>query len=119
MSKRAGAIAVGLVLVLQGRPAASPDLQQGAPPPTTEHALRPLPPPGTERLIRIGPQALVVEDDQGRVTMADEPADEPRGGRALALMTRVFGVLGAGFVFELQFGLRRDIDSTSTHPAPP
>jgi hypothetical protein len=64
----------------------------------TSQAL-PLPPPGTSRLIRIGPQALIREDDRGRLTMADEPAPKPsRGQRLFAVL---FGVVAAGAVLTL------------------
>src|SRR3954454_24586065 len=58
----------------------------------------PLPPPGKHLLIRIGPQALVSEDDQGRVRMVDEPPPAAPRGKAV---TDVFRVLGVGAVLIL------------------
>jgi hypothetical protein len=43
----------------------------------------PPPPSGMYRLIRIGPQALVLEDEHGSVTMVDEPAPRVKRGTAL------------------------------------
>ncbi len=55
----------------------------------------PLPPPGTQRLIHIGPQADVVEDDRGRLRMADEPPPKPRRGRSILSVLIVLAAAGA------------------------
>ena len=55
----------------------------------------PLPPPGTSRLIEIGPQALVREDDHGKLTMADEP--EPQRSK-LGVAGIMLGAMTAGVV---------------------
>jgi hypothetical protein len=60
-----------------------------------------LPPPGTHRLIRLGPQALVSEDEHGNVTMVDEEAPEHIRGRALGF---VLGLLFGGVAGELLAG---------------
>jgi hypothetical protein len=67
-----------------------------------------LPPPGTYRLIRIGPQVLVREDDHGRFTMVEDPtAKRGRGQRLVALL---LGVLTAGAVLTLgRNGLTSDV----------
>lgn len=66
----------------------------------------PLPAPGTDRLIRIGPQALVVQDDRGRVTMADEPAPPRFRARNVAIGLASMVVIGAGvfLALESQYG---------------
>jgi hypothetical protein len=86
------AAAVGLVLALR----AAPPVRADGPPPPAETADRtlPLPAPGTHRLIRIGPGMLVSEDDQGQVTMVDEPTEKPRRGRGLGAMAAVLGLFG-------------------------
>ncbi len=67
----------------------------------------PLPPPGTSRLISIGPQALVSEDDHGKLTMVDEP--EPQrskfqvagimlGAMTAGVVIAFYGDLGPGVV---------------------
>ena len=53
-----------------------------------------LPPPGTCRLIRIGPEVLVSQDDHGTVTMVDEPEPQPRRSRGVAAL--LIGILTAG-----------------------
>ena len=58
-----------------------------------------LPPPGTCRLIRIGPQVLVSEDDRGRFTMVDEPEEKP--GRGRRVINVVMGLLTAGAVLNV------------------
>ena len=45
----------------------------------------PPPPPGMYRLIRIGPQALVLEDEHGAVTMADEAPPRVKGEAVLGV----------------------------------
>ena len=61
--------------------------------------VQPLPPPGTCRLIRIGPQALVSEDDRGRFMMVDEPEEKPRRGQRV--INVLMGVVTAGAVLSL------------------
>jgi hypothetical protein len=60
-----------------------------------------LPPPGTTRLIRIGPQALVSEDEHGNVTMVDEPAPKAQRGKALVLF---LGILTGAVVEDVFYG---------------
>jgi hypothetical protein len=55
----------------------------------------PPPPPGTSRLISIGPQALVSEDDHGKLTMVDEP--EPQRSK-LKVVGIMLGAMTAGVV---------------------
>jgi hypothetical protein len=59
-----------------------------------------------ERLLRIGPQALVVEDDRGHVTMADEPPPEEHNARRVAVGLASMFVIGAGafLLLEGQYG---------------
>jgi hypothetical protein len=92
------AVGVGcLLLALQvSLPAHADDCTGPAPP---NEQVESLPPPGTCRLIRIGPEALVSEDDRGRITMVDEPEQQPRRGRGLAAV--VIGILTAGVVVTL------------------
>jgi hypothetical protein len=54
------------------------------------------------RLIRIGPQALVWQDENGRVTMVDEPEQRPSVGKDLTSLGGIFGVLGAGLFLLLE-----------------
>jgi hypothetical protein len=99
------AIAVlGLVLTLQ---AASPARADPQGPPQASSKLLPLPPPGTHRLIRIGPQALVSEDDRGLVTMVDESPPPPRRGRSVAAVTLILGIVGVGSF--LMFNQQQDL----------
>ncbi|HLW79887.1 MAG TPA: hypothetical protein VKU44_09850 [Terriglobia bacterium] len=58
-------------------------------------AREPPPPPGTSRLISIGPQALVREDDHGNLTMVDEP--EPKRSK-LNVAGIILGAMTAGVV---------------------
>lgn len=51
--------------------------------------------PPAARLIRIGPQALVSQDEHGRVTMVDEPASDASGGSGRATLGMVVGALEA------------------------
>jgi hypothetical protein len=113
MTWRCAVGAASLLLVLQ---LSSPARGEGTTVPAQTHSQRaPLPRPGTYRLIRIGPQALVKEDDRGRITMVDELDDKTaaeldhqrvnasadkadRGARAAAVM---IGVLTAGAVLML------------------
>ena len=55
----------------------------------------PPPPPGTSRLISIGPQALVREDDHGNLTMVDEP--EPKRSK-FKVVGIILGAMTAGVV---------------------
>jgi hypothetical protein len=92
--------AAGLCLTLL---AASPARADGpGPPPTTNSKLLPLPAPGTHRLIRIGPQALVMEDDHGQVTMVDEttPSDQPTFKENVAGAATMMAIVTGGlFLF--------------------
>jgi hypothetical protein len=54
------------------------------------------PPPGTQRLIRIGPVALVCEDEHGNVTMAEDPT--PAKKHNFNLLPSLFGALVGGAV---------------------
>src|SRR4051812_42714022 len=40
-------------------------------------------PGGEHRLVRLGPQALVFEDNHGNVSMVDEPTPEPSRGQLI------------------------------------
>jgi hypothetical protein len=90
-----------LVLLQVGSPARGDDTTVSA---QTHGQRAPLPRPGTYRLIRIGPQALVKEDDHGKVTMVDEQdgqtADElgHKPGRAGQGAAVVIGLFTAGAV---------------------
>lgn len=53
----------------------------------------PWPAPGTHRLIRIGPEALVSEDDHGRLSMVEEPEPEKT---KMDVMKIVLGAMTAG-----------------------
>jgi hypothetical protein len=66
---------------------------------TTEQA-ESLPPPGTCRLIRIGPQELVSQDDTGRLTKVDEPEPQPRRGRGLT--AALIGILTGGVLVTIE-----------------
>jgi hypothetical protein len=89
-------VAAAVAVALRASPARA---DVSAPPEETTHVgSLPLPAPGTHRLIRLGPQMLVMQDDQGRFTMADEPTEKPKRGRSLAAVTAVFGVIGVGLV---------------------
>ena len=108
---RAIAILV-MVLLLQASSAARAD----GPRPATQTSgqTEPLPPPGTHRLIRIGPQALVSEDDHGRYTMVDEPTAKPSVTRDLATATVFFSLIGFGVFWSLdgENGLTRETRTT-------
>jgi hypothetical protein len=73
----------------------------GPPQPPASRTL-PLPAPGTHRLIRVGPQALIREDDRGRLSMVDESTPPPKAGRSLVTTTAFFSILGFGAL--LTFG---------------
>ena len=55
----------------------------------------PPPPPGTSRLISIGPQALIREDDHGKLTMVDEPEPQRSKFQVVGIM---LGAMTAGVV---------------------
>jgi hypothetical protein len=97
------------VLTLHTAPAARADVPASAEQPSG-HTL-PLPPRGTHRLIRIGPQALVMEDDRGRFTMVDEPPEAPQFGKGLVAATALLGLVGtdAFFTFGGDAGLTFDV----------
>jgi hypothetical protein len=61
----------------------------------------PLPPPETDRLIRIGPQVVLKEDARGRITLIDEPEENPTRGGAGRGAGLVIGVLTAGAMLVL------------------
>jgi hypothetical protein len=92
--------AAALILTLHAAAPARAEIP-GAPPQSGAQTL-PLPPSGTKRMIRIGPQALVQEDDHGRVKMADEPTTQPRPGRSFIATSALFGILGVGAYLMLQ-----------------
>jgi hypothetical protein len=74
--------------------------------------------PGS-RLIRIGPQALISVDDQGRVTMADEPPPASRDTHLLGGMFALFGAPVAWILVQGRGQLGLDINSGTLAPAPP
>ena len=53
----------------------------------------PPPPPGTDRLIQLGPEAVVLEDDRGNIRMVDEPEHKLGNGKAAGA---AFGAVGGG-----------------------
>jgi hypothetical protein len=55
----------------------------GAPAWAEGQTQRPPPADGEHRLVRLGPQALVFEDNHGNVSMVDEPTPEPSRGQLL------------------------------------
>jgi hypothetical protein len=59
----------------------------------------PLPPPGTCRLILIGPEMVLEQDETGRLTPADEPP--PKRSRRRNAAAIMLGLLTAGAVFTL------------------
>jgi len=101
--------AVALALTLL---ASTPARADGpAPPPQTSSKLLPLPAPGTTRLIRIGPQEAVIEDDQGKVTTVEETAATPTRGQNVAAAATMMGIVTGGlFLFVMrQSDLREPI----------
>jgi hypothetical protein len=53
------------------------------------------PPNGNDRVIIIGPQAVVVENERGQLRMYDDPAQRAPGcGSSLACLGQVLGVYG-------------------------
>jgi hypothetical protein len=99
------AVALALML-LAGAPARA---DGATPPPQTSSKLLPLPAPGTTRLIRIGPQEAVTEDDQGQVTPVEETtAKQPTRGQNVAAAATMMGIVTGGlFLF-----LRRQSELT-------
>jgi hypothetical protein len=97
---------VGLILTLGARSAAGATVvyPRGE---TADTTAQQLPPPGTHRLVRIGPEAVVAVDDQGRVTMAETP-EEPKLGRGLGAVTKLVGVLGIVYLLDFQTVMGRD-----------
>jgi hypothetical protein len=73
----------------------------GPPVPESNSRTLPLPAPGTERLIRIGPQALIREDEHGRLSMVDESTPPPKVGRSLVTTTAFFSIMGFGALLML------------------
>jgi hypothetical protein len=72
------------------------------------------PPPGTSRLIRVGPQALLSEDDQGNLSMAEEP--EPPRSR-LQVAGIVLGAMTVGVVGAFYGDLRPGVVGAPTYAA--
>jgi hypothetical protein len=70
-----------------------------------------------ERLIRIGPQALVVEDDRGNVTMAEEPQPDRHDARRVAVGLGAMFVIGAGvfLLLEGQYGYTLQLGGPNTN----
>ncbi|HSY41555.1 MAG TPA: hypothetical protein VLA79_18580 [Polyangia bacterium] len=62
-------------------------------PSTRGDETEPAPPPGASRLISIGPQALVREDDHGNLTMVDEPEPQSSKSQVAGIM---LGAMTAG-----------------------
>jgi hypothetical protein len=93
------AAAIGLALALHAtRPARADAPTQWQ----ANVASLPPPAPGTQRLVRLGPQVLLVEDDQGRFTMADEGAAEPKRGQSLRPLMIMLGIVAAGAFVNLR-----------------
>jgi hypothetical protein len=65
------------------------------------------PPAGAHRLIRIGPQALVSEDENGKLRMVEEPAPERS---RIEMLEAMLGAAAAGVLYTIYDGLG---------PAPP
>jgi hypothetical protein len=106
-----GVVAVGLsALLLTFRVPSRARADECTEPAQATEQVESLPPPGTCRLVRIGPQALVTEDDRGRFSMVDEPETEPRRGRVAGL---VIGILTAGVVLTLDLNELHDATGAS------
>ena len=90
-----GLVAIGCLALLGPvvRPASAEEQTEEQP--IRADATEPLPPPGTSRLISIGPQALVREDEHGNLTMVDEP--EPERSK-LKVVGIILGAMTAGVV---------------------
>ena len=107
--------ALGLILALQIGSAGAPARADGSgPPPPTASKLYPLPAPGTHRLIRIGGQEVVIEDDQGRITPVDEPPPKPTRGQNVAAAATMMAIVTGG----LLLFLRRQSELTEPIAAP-
>jgi hypothetical protein len=53
------------------------------------------PPGDTERVITLGPQAVVIQNERGELRMYDDPTQRPPGcGSSLACLGAVLGVYG-------------------------
>ena len=92
--------AVALALTLL---ATAPARADGPAPPQTSSKLLPLPAPGTTRLIRIGPQEAVIEDDRGQVTPLEETtAKPPTRGQNVAAATTMMGIVTGGLFLVLR-----------------
>jgi hypothetical protein len=88
-----GFVAAGIALTLAATTPARADV---AAPAQTSSRLLPLPAPGTYRLIRIGPQFLLKEDDQGQVTEVNEPPARPRREQSAVAAAVMMGIITAG-----------------------
>jgi hypothetical protein len=74
-----------------------------APPQQTSSKLLPLPAPGTTRLIRIGPQEAVIEDDQGQVTPVEEgETGKPTRGENIRAAATMMGIVTGGLLLFLR-----------------
>jgi hypothetical protein len=60
---------------------------------TSHDRTQPPPAPGAHRLVRLGPQALVFEDDRGNISMVDEPGEGITKGQAIGTIA---GAVGGG-----------------------
>jgi hypothetical protein len=101
---------ISLLLALQVSPAHAqvPDQAPTVTAPNSGEVESP-PPPGTYRLIQIGPQVVVREDDRGRFTMAEEPEEQrTRGQRAMSVLVGVLTVGAALTNARNQRGARFD-----------
>jgi hypothetical protein len=106
--RRLAAVVVALVAGRAAAPAVA-RAEVGVSAQASERSVSPLPRPGTERLIRIGPQALVREDDRGRLQMDDETRGPARLGRGMAAATEVLGLIGLGVAGGLWSAEQQDV----------
>jgi hypothetical protein len=97
------------MLVLRGSAPARADVPAQDEPVQTNGKALPLPAPGTHRLIRIGPQALVMEDDRGQFTMVDEAdaetpekAEKGKRGQSALGASVMMAILSAGALWFFQ-----------------
>jgi hypothetical protein len=104
---RRAVAAVSLVLALHAAPLARADA-----PTRSNVASLPLPAPGTERLVRLGPQVLLREDDQGHFEMVDEGARASGPGQSVRASMIMLGLLGVG-----AFSILRIEDGTALEAA--
>lgn len=104
-----GLAAVGLALLLNAASPVSAEVWRG--PAAPDGPVLPRSPPRTDHLIRIGPQALVREDERGRVEMVDEPSARPSARQLAAGVTAALSVFGVGafLMLEGQPGLTLDV----------